>query len=66
MDIGSSETELSCTRLQDDVFGAPEVLELLCDLECAVRGSVVDNDDFPVKIACEGFDCQFIILPACV
>ena len=46
--VGCSQTEFAGARLQDDVFGAPEGLELFGDFEGAVRGTVVDHDHFPV------------------
>jgi hypothetical protein len=39
------ETDADMAGLKDDVFGAIEFLELLRDLEGAIRGSVVDDNN---------------------
>lgn len=51
MDVSSSKAELALAGLQVDVLGAVELLELLSDLEGAVRGAIVDNNDLPVQVA---------------
>jgi hypothetical protein len=48
--VGCSETEFASSWLEDDMVGAPDLLELFCDFLCAIGRSVVDNDDFPVEI----------------
>ena len=48
VDVCSSKTELTSARLEDDVLGAPDILELFCDFEGAVGGAVVDDDDLPI------------------
>lgn len=48
--VGGSKTELALTGLEDNVFGAIELLELLRDLKGAVRGSVVDNNNLPIQL----------------
>ena len=48
MYVCSSKAELTSARLEDDVFGAPDILELFGDLEGAVGGAVVDDDDLPI------------------
>lgn len=50
MDVSGSQAELACAGLEDDVFFAIELLELLRDLEGAVRGSVVNDNDLPIQI----------------
>ena len=49
--VRGSETKLALTGLQDNVFGAIELLELLRDLEGAVRGSVVDHNNLPIQLS---------------
>lgn len=51
VDIGRSETEFTCSRVQFDMLGADGGDELLCDFLGAVGGAVVDNDDLPVEVA---------------
>ena len=51
VDIGRSETEFACSRVQFDMLGADGGDELLCDFLGAVGGAVVDNDDLPVEVA---------------
>ena len=51
VDVGGSQTKFALAGLQDNVFLAIELLELLRDLEGAVRGAVVDDDDLPVQLA---------------
>ena len=48
VDVRRSESEFARARLEDDVLGAPESLQLFRDFERAVRRAVVDNDHFPV------------------
>lgn len=48
VDVCSSKTKLTSARLEDDVFGAPDLLELFGDLEGAIGGAVVDDDDLPI------------------
>lgn len=50
MNICGSETELARARFENDMVGTPEVLELFCDIERAIWGSVIDNNYFPVKV----------------
>lgn len=40
---------------------AIELLELLSDLEGAVRGAIVDNDYLPVQFAIGRRECQLLI-----
>lgn len=49
--VGGTEAELAGARLQDDAFGAVELLELFGDGEGAVGGAVVDDDEFPIEFA---------------
>lgn len=51
VDVSCTQTKLALTGLKDDVFRAIEVLELLRDLEGAVRGSVVDDNNFPIQLS---------------
>lgn len=51
MDVGSTETELTLARLEIDVFRAIEFLELLADFKGTIRGTIVNNDNFPIQIA---------------
>ena len=51
VDIGRSETEFACSRVQFDMLRADGCDELLCDFLGAVGGAVVDNDDLPVEVA---------------
>lgn len=55
VDVGSAEAKFALTGLEVDVLGAVESLELLSDLEGAVRGAVVDNHDFPVQVTAGNF-----------
>ncbi|KAI9148067.1 3-oxoacyl-(acyl carrier protein) reductase [Paramyrothecium foliicola] len=50
VDVGGAEAQLAGARLEDDVRGVG-LDELLGDLLGAVGGAVVDDDDFPVKVA---------------
>lgn len=50
MNVCCTQAELPCTRLQDDVRAAVEILQLLGYLQCAIGGSVVYDDDFPVQL----------------
>lgn len=49
--VGGSKTEFAGAWFEDDVFGAPEGLQLFGDFEGAVRGTVVDYDYFPIEVA---------------
>ena len=49
--VGRAEAEFACARLQVDVFGGVEFLELAGDDLGAIRGSVVDDYEFPVEVA---------------
>lgn len=51
VDVSGSQAELACAGLEDDVFFAVELLELLRDFEGAVRGSVVNDNDLPIQLA---------------
>lgn len=51
MDVGGTQAELALAGLEDNVFRAVEALELLADLEGTVRGAIVNDNDFPIKIA---------------
>lgn len=51
VDVRGAEAEFARARLEHDVLGAPEPLQLFGDLERAVRGAVVHDDDFPVQVA---------------
>jgi hypothetical protein len=50
VNVGSSETQLSGARLEDDV-GSVGLDELVGDFLCSVGGAVVDNDEFPIQLA---------------
>lgn len=50
VDISGSQTKLALAGLEDDVIGAVERLELLRDLEGAVRGSIVNDNDLPIQL----------------
>lgn len=50
MNIGRSQTKLTLTGFEDNVFRAIELLELLRDLEGAVRGSVVNDNNLPIQL----------------
>ena len=50
MDIGCPETEFTSAGFQHDVFWCVEFLELFCDCEGTIRRTIVDNDDFPIKL----------------
>jgi len=54
--VGGAEAEFAGARLEDDVGGAVEFLELLGDFEGSVGGGVVDDDDFVVEGAAPGGD----------
>lgn len=49
--VGGAETEFAGARAQEDVCGAVELAELLCDLEGPIGRGVVDDDDFVVEVA---------------
>jgi len=49
MHVCRSETELACTKLQEDAARV-NLLKLLCYVLRAVRAGIVDNDDFPIKV----------------
>lgn len=51
VDVGGAEAEFSGTGAEEDVFWGVEGLELGGDFEGAVRGGVVDDDDFVVEVA---------------
>ena len=55
MDVRGAETEFAGAGLEDDVGGSGLGVvcfhELLGDFLGAVRGAVVDDDDFPVELA---------------
>ena len=51
VDVGGAETHLARAGLQDDVRRAVDGLQLFGDGESAVRGAVVDDYNFPIKIA---------------
>jgi hypothetical protein len=50
MHVGCAKAQLTLAGLEDNVFGAVELLELLRDLEGAVRGPVVNDDDLPIQL----------------
>lgn len=50
VDVGSSETQLSGTSLEDDV-GSVGLDELVGDFLGAVGRAVVNDDEFPVQVA---------------
>ena len=52
--VGGAEAEFAGARFEDDAGGRVEFLELLGDGEGAVRGGIVDNDEFPVELAGRG------------
>jgi hypothetical protein len=49
--VGRPQAELAGSGLQDNVCGCVEFLQLFRDGERAVRGGVVDDYEFPVKLA---------------
>jgi hypothetical protein len=51
VDVGSTETELSLARLEIDVFRTVEFLELLGNFKGTIRGTIVNNNNFPIQIA---------------
>lgn len=51
VNVRRSETEFASSGLENDSVGAPDLLELFCDVLCAIGRSVVDYDDFPVEVA---------------
>lgn len=51
VDVGCSEAEFAGAGAQLDVLGADGGDELFGDFLGAVGGAVVDDDDFPVKVA---------------
>lgn len=48
--IGSPESKLSRSRFENDAIGRVDGLELLGDVEGAVRGGIVNDDEFPVEL----------------
>ena len=50
VNISGAEAEFPGARAQEDVFGVVQLLQLLGDFEGAVRGGVVDDDDFVVEV----------------
>lgn len=48
--VGSPEPQLSRSRFEDDAVGGVDGLELLGDVEGAVRGGIVNDDQFPVEL----------------
>ena len=51
VDIGGPETQLARPRFENDAIGGVDGLELLGDVEGAVRGGIVNDDQFPVELA---------------
>lgn len=51
MNVSRSEAEFALARLQDNVLRAIELLELLANLEGAVRGAIVHDDNLPIQFA---------------
>lgn len=63
VNICSSESELSGTRVKLDLVGAEGLDELLRNVLGAIGGSVIDNYKFPGKtairiVSCESIPCQ--------
>jgi hypothetical protein len=50
VDVGGSEAEFTGARADLDALGCVDFLELRGDFLGAVWGSVVDDDEFPVKV----------------
>lgn len=48
--VGSPETQLSRSRFENDAVGGVNGLELLGDVEGAVRGGIVNDYQFPVEL----------------
>lgn len=48
--VGSPEPQLSRPRFEDDAIGGVDGLELLGDIEGAVRGGIVNDDELPVEL----------------
>lgn len=51
VDVGGAKAELPGAGSQEDALGGVEALKLGGDFESAVRGGVVDDDDFVVEVA---------------
>lgn len=49
--VSGSQAKLALSGLEDNVFGAIELLKLLRDFEGAVRGSIIDNNDLPIELS---------------
>lgn len=50
VNISGAEAEFTGARAQEDVFGVVQLLQLLGDVEGAVRGGIVDDDGFVVEV----------------
>lgn len=50
VDVSGTQAKLALSGLEDNVFGTIELLKLLRDFEGAVRGSIIDNNDFPIEL----------------
>ncbi len=50
VNISGAEAEFTGPRAQEDVFGVVQLLHLFGDFEGAVRGGIVDDDDFVVEV----------------
>lgn len=48
--VGGPEPQLSGSRFKDDAVGGVDGLELLGNVEGAVRGGIVNDDQFPVEL----------------
>lgn len=48
--VGGPEPQLPGSRFEYDAIGRVDGLELLGDVEGAVRGGIVDDDQFPVEL----------------
>lgn len=48
--VGGPEPQLSRSRFEDDAVGGVDGLELLGDVEGAVRGGIVNDDQLPVEL----------------
>jgi len=58
VDVGGSQTELSCPRLQYNPIAPIYSSELLGYFLRSIRTGVIDNDDLPIEIALFERFCQ--------
>jgi hypothetical protein len=51
VDVGRAQAQLARARLQHDARGAVDLLQLLGNVLRAIRGAVVDDDEFPIELS---------------